>query len=176
MDKSVLLEKINAGCFSEKELLNLKANAEKGGHQDIADAIYIQMRKSFPRAATKQFGAKGDDVKEMLEKIYSEIRSSFDLTKNFHKNGVKVGGDRISGKTYISLYMSYKGDNGLIIAIAITQQDVDSELEVEFNCRKSGSDTKDIDIKFPIQDLQIAADLFKTHLSNTFGLEAKNKA
>jgi hypothetical protein len=174
MDKSVLLEKINAGSFSEKELLNLKANAEKGGHQDIADAIYIQMRKSFPRAATKQFGAKGDDVKEMLEKIYDDIRSSFDLTKNLHKNSVKVGGDRISGKIYISLYISYKGDNGHIIALGMTQQDVESELVVDFSARKSGSDTKDIDIKFPIQDLQMAADLFKTHLSSLFGLVAKN--
>ena len=173
MDKSVLLEKINAGSFSEKELLNLKANAERGGHQDIADAIYIQMRKCFPRAATKQFGAKGDDVKEMLEKVYKDIRSSFDLTKNLHNNGVKVGGDRISGKIYISLYMSYKGDNGLIIAIAITQQEVDSELVVEFSTRKAGSETKDQDIKFPIQDLHLAADLYKSHLSSMFGLQVK---
>ena len=102
-----------------------------------------------------------------------DIKSSFDLTKNLHKNGVKVGGDRISGKIYISLYMSYKGENGLVIAIAMTQENVDSELVVEFSTRKAGSDTKDQDIKFSIKDLQLAADLYKSHLTSMFGLEAK---
>ncbi len=51
---------------------------------------------------------KNDKPVEMLEEIYHVVSSKYDLSDNLHKNGVKVGGDMIGGRSYIGWYISYK--------------------------------------------------------------------
>lgn len=159
------MNKISSGDYSEKELINLKNNAIRLGHQDIADVVELQMRKQFPRAASKQFGAKGDFAQLKLEAADKEISSAFDLSKNRNNNGVKVGGGIMSGESYIDYYLSYKNDEGLGAFLGLIQETVDSELKVRVGLYKTGKDRFDEALFFVMDDFSKAVGLYKTHLT-----------
>lgn len=160
-----LINKISEGTYTEKELINLNTNAVRLGYQDVIDAIELQMRKQFPRAATKEYGAKGDAAQQKLEEAYQEIKSSFDLTKNRNNNGVKVGGGIMSGDAYIDYYISYKDDDGHGVYLGLIQDTVDSELTARFGKYKTGKEKYEESMTFPIDELNKALDLYKNHLS-----------
>jgi hypothetical protein len=53
-----LIERVQSGKFSERELLNLYDNAEERQFSSVMEAIAIKLRADFPRAATRKFGPK----------------------------------------------------------------------------------------------------------------------
>ena len=161
-----LINKISEGTYTEKELINLNTNAVRLGYQDVIDAIELQMRKQFPRAATKEYGAKGDVAQQKLDEAYKEIQASFDLTKNRNNNGVKVGGGVMSGDAYIDYYISYKNDDGQGVYIGLIQETVESELKVRVSNYKTGKDKSDESVSFSINELSKALDIYKRYLSN----------
>jgi hypothetical protein len=160
-----LINKISEGSYSEKELINLHSNGIRLGHQDVVDTIELQMRKQYPRAASKKYGAKGNVAQTKLEAAYKEISEAFDLSKNRNNNGVKVGGGIMSGESYIDYYISYKNEDGFGTFLGLIQETVDSELKVRVGLYKTGKDKFDEDIYFVLDDFLKAVDLYKDHLS-----------
>ena len=53
-----LVERVESGRFSERELLNLYDNACERQVSAVMDAVKLKMRADFPRAATRKFGPK----------------------------------------------------------------------------------------------------------------------
>ena len=53
-----LIERVESGSFSERELLNLYDNANQRHVPAVMDAVKLKMRADFPRAATRKFGPK----------------------------------------------------------------------------------------------------------------------
>jgi hypothetical protein len=53
-----LIERIQSGKYTERELINLYDNATERSESTVMDAIKLKMRAEFPRAATRKFGAK----------------------------------------------------------------------------------------------------------------------
>jgi hypothetical protein len=160
-----LINKISEGTYTEKELINLNTNAVRLGYQDVIDAIEIQMRKQFPRAATKEYGAKGDAAQQKLDEAFKEIQASFDLTKNRNNNGVKVGGGVMSGDAYIDYYISYKNDDGYGVYLGLIQETVDSELKARVGSYKTGKDKSEETFYFSIDEISEALMLYKKHLT-----------
>jgi hypothetical protein len=131
-----LVERIEANRYDEKQLINLYNNANANNElseedkENLIEAIEKNTRLRFPRAAKRIFGAKESVATEMLEKLYSKISASYDLTANRLKNGVKTGGLMISGKLYIEVYISYKNADNQGVFLSLTQDTVDDELVV----------------------------------------------
>lgn len=76
----------------------------------VLEAIEVRMRTDFPAAAKKVFGAKGEQVEDLLTLAQREVRARFDLSNNGRGNHVMVGGDeRRTGEAYLSRYIAYRG-------------------------------------------------------------------
>lgn len=162
-----LISKIKAGQYDQKQLLNLLENATRLDNVEVVEAVRLQMRRDFPSAATKHFGAKGEDAKIKLEETISILIKEFDLSNNRtrSKNIVKVGGDRISGETYIDYYISYKNEDGYAVVLGLIQKDIDADLNVRFVYYKTGKDSFKEEQIFPISDYEMALNMYKNRLS-----------
>jgi hypothetical protein len=53
-----LIEHVQSGKYSERELLNLYDNASERQIAPVMEAIKLKLRADFPRAATRKFGPK----------------------------------------------------------------------------------------------------------------------
>tara|TARA_R110001592_G_scaffold112965_1_gene311584 strand:+ start:6643 stop:7173 length:531 start_codon:yes stop_codon:yes gene_type:complete len=146
-----LVERIEANRYDEKQLINLYNNANANNDlseekkENLIEAIEKNTRLRFPKAAKRIFGAKESVATEMLEKLYTKISASYDLTGNKLKNGVKTGGLMISGKLYIEVYISYKNADNQGVFLSLTQDAVDDELVVivrRYSTRKTESGVK----------------------------------
>ena len=58
-----LIEQVQSGKFSERELLTLYDNASERHVSAVMDAIKLKMRADFPRAATRKFGPKDEKAR-----------------------------------------------------------------------------------------------------------------
>ena len=100
------------------ELVNLYRNTAKSKtineieREILTQALETVMRTSFPQQASNVLGRKDDKPVEVLEEVYNTVQTKFDLSGNLHKNGVKVSGDMIGGRSYIGWYISYKNRQG----------------------------------------------------------------
>ncbi|ANN28307.1 TPA: hypothetical protein RQK39_003528 [Vibrio vulnificus] len=131
-----LIKKIEEDKFNEKQLINLYNNAfskqeiDEAEKESLIEAIEKNTRLRFPRAAKRIFGAKESVASQKHESLYVKLASKYDFTRNRLKNGVKAGGRMISGEYYIDVYLSYKNFQNQGAAIALTQENIDAELEV----------------------------------------------
>jgi hypothetical protein len=131
-----LIKRIEADKFNEKQLINLYNNAcsqreiDEAEKELLIDAIEKNTRLRFPRAAKRIFGAKESVASQRLESLYVTLGKKYDFTNNRLKNGVKAGGRMISGEFFIDVYVSYKNTENQGAAIALTQANIDAELEV----------------------------------------------
>ncbi len=123
-----IIERIRAGSYSERELINLWNNASERGNAAVADAVRRRMRADFPRAANRMFGAKENEAMALLEDAWARLNGEFELGANRVRNGVKAGGTMLSGERHIDLYISYKTDAGVGVFLSLTQDDADAEL------------------------------------------------
>lgn len=160
-----IINKIARGEYPEKELIGLKTNATERGYPDVIKAVEHQMRKQFPKAASKVFGAKGDDAKAKLEETYSELAAAFDLSKNKMRNGVKAGGERIKGKVYIDWYISYRNADKYGVLLGLIQEAVDTELKAVVRYSKTGKGKFEEEQFFEMLEYPRAVDLYKSHLA-----------
>ena len=160
-----LIESIRNGKFSERELINLYKNAETKSATAVMEAVKIKMRADFPRAANRMFGAKEREANALLEDVFRNISATHDITANRLKNGVKAGGEMISGQKYIDVYISYKNDNDVGASLGLIQDDPESELTARVGCYKTGNGSfRDVQI-FQMHDFEQAVEAYKTQLS-----------
>ncbi|MEL7213721.1 MAG: hypothetical protein AAGK92_13745 [Pseudomonadota bacterium] len=117
IDKQVAVAKERIASLSDpKALLRFHENVERfEGIDDVQREYLIQLieerlRIVSPSAATKVFGPKDSEAREILEQIFLRTCSEFDLSQNQVKNGVKTGGDMIAGRKHVDVYISYKND------------------------------------------------------------------
>ena len=116
-DIKKLILSIDSGKYCQRQLVALYNNTNKNEKvsesekEEVISRIVIQLRKSYPRAAKKLLGPLDTRPKEVLEEIFLQANSNFDLSKNTVKNGVKAGGGMISGDIPVDWYLSYKDSN-----------------------------------------------------------------
>lgn len=128
-DKDIqLIESIRCGKFSDKKLINLYKNASSRGVTAVAEAAKNKLRTEFPQAANRLFGAKEKEAVSILEDALQNISSSFNLSGNKLKNGVKAGGGMLKGEKYIDLYISYKNGANVGVFLGLVQDNAESEM------------------------------------------------
>jgi hypothetical protein len=172
----IKLEKlINTEDYSITQLKNFFTNAINS--QTITDiekellinAVTKKIRIKFPKNAKKILGGKSKEAQELLEETYNTLEKEFDWSKNKVKNGVKVGGDMISGRQYISWYMSYKNDQKYATTLHYGQKSSEDEPFLNVDYRRIGKDyEKDKETKiFPVELKDDAVNLFRNFLIKT---------
>jgi len=67
-----LIERVQSGKYSERELLNLYDNASERQVPAVMDAIKLKLRADFPRAATRKFGPKEKAPRTAPAEVTSE--------------------------------------------------------------------------------------------------------
>ncbi|WP_134012572.1 hypothetical protein [Litoreibacter halocynthiae] len=118
IDKQVAVAKERISSLSDpKALLRFHENVERFQgidevqREDLIQLIEERLRSVSPSAATKVFGPKDSEAREILEQVFLRTCSEFDLSQNQVKNGVKTGGDMIAGRKHVDVYISYKNDD-----------------------------------------------------------------
>lgn len=136
MEIKDLIKNIEEDKYTAKQLINLYNNAmakkglDESEKEHLIEAIEKNIRARFPKAAKSIFGPKGTVASERLAAFCVELAKEFDLTSNKLKNGVKSGGEMISGRKYIDYYISYKNSSNQGVAMTLFQNNFDDELEV----------------------------------------------
>lgn len=160
-----LIEKIRKGRFSERDLINLYTNATTRHATNVIEAVSTRLAAEFPRAAKRMFGAKTDHASARLEEVFNKLAAAHDLTGNRVKNGVKTGGESISGKMHIDVYISYKNGNGVGASLGLIQDTPDSELMATVKHYKTGKQRFGDVQKFQMDDFDAALDAYQRWLS-----------
>ena len=142
-----LIASIGSDKYNQKELINLYNNASKSSSitEDQRELIVSEIEKAtrlrFPTSAKKIFGAKDHEAREYLSKIYEMVKTDFNMSGNKLKNGVKTGGEMMSGAAYVEVYMSYKNSDNIGAYLVLKQDSVDSELKaISAHYRTGGSE------------------------------------
>jgi hypothetical protein len=161
---SELVRKIEAGGFSERELLNLYTNAQERQIAEVAAAVMVQLRDRFSRTANRVFGAKQADAQSHLEAVLADLSERFDLSANQVGSGVKAGGDMLAGKKYLDLYISYKNASSDGVLLALIQEEASSPLMVYLRIYRTGKEASEVASCWPAVELPQAAALYEERL------------
>ena len=174
VDITRLLNVIKRGELSQAQLQTQYKNVVS--YPDLSEsdlelfvsALEDQLRIRFPAAAKKIFGAKDAGAREILLNIDKKIKQQHDLSKNRLKDGVKTGGDMISGRKYLSVYISYKNSSNFGASFVLEQDTLDSELTAVINKYKTGGKDKGTIEKrtFGIDAIEEAKKLYRTFISD----------
>jgi hypothetical protein len=169
-----VLGDIDTQPYTYQQLTNLYTNATN--HTGITDIereiltqkVEVSMRTKFPRESSKLLGSINDKPVEILEVVYRKIIEEFDLSRNHHKNGVKIGGSKIGGRQYIAWYVSYKNDEKWGSSISYRQDTPETEprIEVSLYHRTMNAPAIEKEIKdFSINDHQEYFEHFRDCIS-----------
>jgi len=123
-----MLDKIRSGKFTERELIQLHANALERGGTHITAAVEEQMRARFPRAANRLFGKTAAFTTRCLQGVLAELSQKIDTSRNVLKNKVKAGGEMLSGRKAVNEYISFRTRGGTGTYLSLEQGTRDSEL------------------------------------------------
>lgn len=123
-----LVAKVASGKCTEQELIELHANNKLLGCTRIMAAVESQMRNQFPRAAKRLFGKTVAFTTQLLQEVCVDLATRVDLSSNRVKNGVKVGGEALSGRKKVNEYISYRAPNGAGAYLSLEQDADESEL------------------------------------------------
>lgn len=155
------LQKLESKEWNSEELNNLYTNALKKGFNSLADRIHERLRTDFPAVARKRFGAKDEQARELLAKVYEELAEHFDLSRNKVGNGVKTGGFQISGEKHVNVYISYRNSAGRGIALGLFQDSPDTAMKVELVDYKVGRDKHRDELFVPMNEFQNMAQKYQ---------------
>lgn len=170
-NEAQLIESIRSGKYSERELINLYKNATTRNAAAVMEAVKLKMRTDFSRSANRMFGAKESEASARLEDVFRKLASVHDFTANRVKNGVKAGGEMISGQKYIDVYISYKNDKGFGAVLGLIQDDSESELTAKVSYYKTGSDGFREVLIFQLHDFEKAVEAYNVNLSKVLSEE-----
>jgi len=164
-DERRYLERAQSDPFEDGGIVRYYEQALKiKVHEAVLAAIEVRMRTDFPKAAKKVFGAKGEQVEAMLERVQHAVLAQFDLTGNGLGSHIKVGGDeRRTGKAYLYRYLSYRARGQQYGAqIALIQDDPAQELRVLVRYYRVYADAGNIDEQawFAAGDIERAQDAY----------------
>ncbi len=126
------LQLISKEDITDKQLVNLLNNVKaealitEEDKELLVDTIAKRLKVISPSKAKVIFGDKGTEAIEILTRVHDIISSKHDLTKNVLKNGVKTGGNMMSGEAYICFYLSYKNSDQQGCALTYFQESVET--------------------------------------------------
>lgn len=137
-----VVRKCNSGGALSNIHRNSKANTQITQEQKALIESEIAMRLAIlskkERAIFTRQHPRPEYPKVMLEKLFVEAKSRFDLSNNKHGNHVRVGGDKIKGEKYLDLYISYKSLNNWVVGLAWIQDTALSPLYIRVNTYQRG--------------------------------------
>ena len=165
------------GMRKPANLLQLKFNVERNlppaskQRLGILKEFQTALRRTDSRTANKLYGPKEGDAKQKLNQIYSSLIQKYDVSANQVGNGIKAGGDMISGRVYIHVYFSYKNKSKWHSTFAWLQdaddQEPYSKVAIYQNSRE---DASLVDTCFPLHEEDSAICLYQQHLDRLLAM------
>ncbi len=136
-----LLRMIREGKYGAESLLNLFDNVDKQKdddkiteeqHEELVEAIEIQLWAVNASKAKKLFGARNRDTHKKLQVFLDDLLTRHDLSENQHKTKVKVGGNVLRGEAILYDYISYKNrETGMLAHLAFRRIKEKDKLELD---------------------------------------------
>lgn len=138
------LNGISEKSYTERQLCNLLENVRTSDINDYEEEILVaaiiqKLRLDHPRKATLMFGKKDDELRGMLSSTHKKIEEKYYLLDNRVQNGVKTGGDMISGLAHIDVYISYKDHNNIACTLGFYQAAADAPLQIRVREYQTGN-------------------------------------
>ena len=167
-----ILKIIQEKDFNSVSLNNFYNNALKEDNiselerEFIIAAVEKKIRIKDPRKAKQIFCSKDAQARELLDGIYTDLASEYDLSTNNVGPGVKTGGHMISGRVFVDVYFSYKNFNKWNLGLSIIQETVESAQIARVKLYQGGENNnegKEI-TDFPIDQIQLAVSKYKNLL------------
>lgn len=116
--------------------------------------IYDNFGARFPRQFWKFYGSKSKIARDALSPLYEEVQKIYDFSKNKVKNGIKPGGEMISGKDHLDYYFSYKNEEKWHLLLKFSQSNTFSNQQFSvdsYHSSREYTDTLEI-VKFDASD------------------------
>ena len=168
------LDMIETKDYGSKELSTFYENAVK--YRDITEeerelvvqAIERKIRLKNPRHAKKLFGPKDTEARELLQKIYDQVSSDYDLAQNRVGSGVKTGGHMIAGKAYVDVYISYKNHDKWHVGLGVYQVSAEAEPKLRVRRYQGGENNaegRELN-EYSINELDLATEKYTKQLAN----------
>ena len=162
-----ILNLIQNKDYNKKELHTFYENINNEYDRDkITDyefEILIQelekrIRITQPRLSKALFGQKDEPVRKLLEGFLSELKNSFDFSKNNVGSHVKTGGNMINGTRYIDVYISYKNDEKWHCSFAYLQDKIETDPYLRTRKYQGGMSNKDslLETRYDIENIENA--------------------
>ena len=159
-------------CKDARRLRNIYVNLQNYGpiteedREILLHAIEHKMREIDPARATKVFGPGDGDARQFLQVVYEGIASRYDLSQNRVRAGAKFGGNMLTGKKYVDLYISYKNSNSVNTGFSWIQETIDTVPFLTVDVRHVGGHDgiPDQSRKFEIEQKDLAAEFYEETL------------
>jgi len=167
------LDRIETKDYSEKRIITLYENTLKypdmteEERELICQAIERKLRLNHPKAAKKFFGPKDDEARELLQKIYDQVCSDYDLSQNTVGSGIKIGGDMITGTANVDVYISYKNQDKWHAVLGFYQASAETEPKLRVKLYQGGQNNAEGRQfnEYSIADIEIATEKYTKHLA-----------
>ncbi|GGA42580.1 hypothetical protein GCM10011499_10150 [Pelagibacterium lentulum] len=162
---------IEGGTMTPERMVALYGNIDRQEALDeidrerLAAAIEQTLRSQAPRQATKLFGPKDEEARQMLQLLWDQVEQEFDLTGNHHRNGVKIGGAMINGTLHLDVYLSYRNGAKETASINVRQLDAASDRFIEVRKSLVGGEVI-YERSYSIAQYRPAFDDFREQLSS----------
>lgn len=127
-----------------RKLLNFYDNAKKNDEikdcerEILIETIETRLREIAPAAATRKLGPKDSDARTYLTRVYRKVSDLYDLSGNRVKNGVKTGGDMITGRKFVDVYISFKNGEGWNAGLQWIQESPATERYLQVYLHQTG--------------------------------------
>lgn len=172
------LDVIGRGELTRQGLRNFYDNATRDKNlteaerEAVISALEARIRITSPRDAKAMFGPKDADARAFLARIHDALEVEFDLSGNTVGAGVKTGGDMISGKFHVVVYISYKGADRRHTGLAVVQRTSESDPILAVSLYQTGRDVSVPDMReeFPIDAVTEAVDRYRMNLMQILGV------
>lgn len=135
--------------------------------ESLIEVVQKKIKINFPAKAKKQFGSKDAEAVVVLQEIYAKLDDEFGLSdkeKNMVKAGVKLGGDQMAGRLYVSRYFSYKTIEKVNMGFAYRQVTAEDEPYLYVHERFVGQDKEGEDKTFKVHEEEQAIECYKNML------------
>ena len=152
-----LIERVRSGSLTEKGLTNLHNNVRGKQLPGVIPAIERQMRSQFPKAANRLFGKKDASAIRRLQEALAVLEGQVHPGANTVNTGVKPGGQKVSEKKYLNVYVSHRNSAGISCYLSLEQDTIDSELFAEVGQYKLGAASFRSERKFTMDAFDDAA-------------------
>ena len=154
-----IIENIESGKYSRKELENLYSNAERLGRTEVLSAAKEALKEIDSRSYSIRFVKPIRDKVQQIAIDIAESENWANWEDNKVGNGIKVGGPMMNGEQLAEFYFSYRHPSWRRASyLAVFQHDEESPVQYKVKA----SDSEQVIVNTSEEAIELFRNAIKT--------------